>query len=91
MNTTIGKDEFLADISAYIARRHGTQAAAAKDWGVSAAYVSKVVKGYARTPWWLMDELGYRIERVSTLTYIKEQSPSSDYLNGLMIYIHDPD
>ena len=54
----------------YITKTYGSQARAARHWGVSDAYISAVVSGKKTPPKWLLKEMGYRKERTVTETFI---------------------
>lgn len=45
-------------VRAHIAQKYGTQAKAAKAWGVSGAMVSQVVRGGKVPPKYMLDEIG---------------------------------
>lgn len=45
-------------VRSYIAQKYGTQAKAAKAWGVSGAMVSQVVRGGKVPPKYILDEMG---------------------------------
>lgn len=45
-------------VRVYIVEEYGTQAKAAKSWGVSEAMVSQVVHGKIPPPKWMLNDLG---------------------------------
>lgn len=61
--------EVLAMLRDHIAHRYGTQAEAARMWGVSSSFVSMILHGKKFPTERMLTELG--IERVITITYRK--------------------
>lgn len=55
----------------YIYRKYGSQAKAADRWNVSPAYVSAITCGKKAPPKWLLREMGYKKEKITTEKFIK--------------------
>lgn len=53
--------DIRAVVKAHIAKKYGTQGIAAKEWGVSSAYVSSVLNGRKAMPENMAKEAGYKI------------------------------
>lgn len=56
----------------HVRTAYGTQEEAAKKWGISAAYVSAVLRGHKPPNKTMLDEIGY--EKVETVTYRVKES-----------------
>lgn len=53
--------DIRAEVRAHIARKYKTQAAAARHWNKSDAYVSAVLNGNKMMPEWMANEAGYKL------------------------------
>lgn len=56
------KDEMCVELRVHIIRKYGTMSEAAKQWGMSVAFVSAVVNGHKRPNQAMLDDMG--VERV---------------------------
>ncbi len=66
-----GREEFLADLRAHIARDYITQGGAAKAWGCSNEYVSAVRSGRTVPNQKILAELGYLRLKFTHSEYVK--------------------
>lgn len=53
--------DIRAVVKAHIAKKYGTQKAAAQAWGVSGTYVSRVLAGDKMMPDFMANDAGYKI------------------------------
>lgn len=58
------QEDIGVEMRVHIARKYVTMTAAAKEWGVSTAFVSAVVNGHKRPNQAMLDDMG--LERVET-------------------------
>lgn len=64
------KDEFCEALRVHIAIKHKRQAVAAKEWGVSEAYVSQVLRGKKSPTEAMLSDSGFKIVKTEP-RYVK--------------------
>lgn len=64
------KEEVLAELRAYIAKKHRTQAAAAKHWGKSVYWVNLVLNDHREPSDKMLEDAG--LERVTPPSYYRK-------------------